>query len=145
MLAFSRCPHVSGASRTTAYLVKSFSAILSLKKSIFVQDLFVGAWQQADPAIDQVPFTFPPVHGPSKQGQGKKAKRGAFNKGIRQNGRQFARTRGCGRGFIAREATLLPQESKASKDKSRRLQDQRPAARRAVSAAEYAMALDEEL
>lgn len=29
--------------------------------SALLQDLFVGAWQQADPAVDQVPYTFPPV------------------------------------------------------------------------------------
>lgn len=44
-----------------------------------LQDLFVGAWQQADPAVDQVPYTFPPVlasHAGKALPKANKAKKG---------------------------------------------------------------------
>lgn len=113
-----------------------------------MQDIFVGAWQQASPDIDQVPFTFPPVHGPSRLGRGKKAKRGAFkNRGPRANGRRYARAKEQGRGFMvhAASAKLLPCQPKPSKGKLKQLQHKQPAVRSAVSAAEYAKALDQEL
>ncbi|DBA66882.1 TPA: hypothetical protein ACH3X2_002010 [Trebouxia sp. C0005] len=110
------------------------------------QDLFAGAWQQADPDIDQVPFTFPPVHGPSKMGRGQLAKRGNFQgRGApRQNGGQAARGRGQGRGFIQHPAQLLPESAKPSKARHNYVPLQ-PAPRRGVSAADYASALDQGL
>ncbi|KAL0044761.1 hypothetical protein WJX82_008644 [Trebouxia sp. C0006] len=110
------------------------------------QDLFAGAWQQADPEIDQVPFTFPPVHGPSKMGRGKRAKRGIFRgRGApRQNGGQAARGRGQGRAFIQHPAKLLPKPAKPSKVRHTYVPPE-PAPRRGVSAADYAQALDQGL
>ncbi|KAL0032885.1 hypothetical protein WJX77_004910 [Trebouxia sp. C0004] len=110
------------------------------------QDLFAGAWQQADPDIDQVPFTFPPVQGPSKMGRGKRAKRGIFRgRGApRQNGGQAARVRGQGRGFVQHPAKLLPETAKPSKVRHNYVPPQ-PAPRRGVSAADYASALDQGL
>ena len=66
------------------------------KGCVLMQDLIAGACQQADPDIDQVPFTFPPVHGPTKMGRGKRAKRGIFTDtgAPRHNGGQAARGRG---------------------------------------------------
>ncbi len=111
-----------------------------------MQDLFAGAWQQADPEIDQVPFTFPPVHGPSKMGRGKRAKRGIFRgRGApRQNGGQAARGRGQGRGFIQHPAKLLPKPAKPPKVRHNYVPPQL-APRRGVSAADYASALDQGL
>lgn len=114
-----------------------------------MQDIFVGAWQQANPDIDQVPFTFPPVYGPSKLGKGKKAQRGAFkNKGPRTNGGQYARGEQHGRGFMVHEsdAKLLPRQPKPPKDKrSKQMKGKQRGAKCGVSAAEYAKALDQEL
>lgn len=106
----------------------------------WVQDLFVGAWQQANPDIDQVPFTFPPVYGPSKLGRGKKAQMGAFkNKGPRTNGGQYARLKQHGRGFMVHEANMkLPPPKKMHAKSVKGKQH-------GVSTAEYAMALDQEL
>ena len=106
-----------------------------------LQDIFVGAWQQADPAIDQVPFTFPPAHGPTNTGRCKSTQRaflGAFkNKGSRQNGQQFAASRGHGRGFNPREAKLQPRAAKPPKGIKQ--------PKGGVSAAEYAKALEDGL
>lgn len=114
-----------------------------------LQDSFVGAWQQADPAIDQVPFTFPPVHGPSKLGKGKKARIGAFrNRGARPNGNQYARDKQRGRGFMVHEADakLLPRPPKPPKEKHLNyMKGKQRDARSGVSPAEYAKALDQEL
>lgn len=114
-----------------------------------MQDIFVGAWQQANPDIDQVPFTFPPVYGPSKLGKGKKAERGAFkNKGPRTNGGQYARGKQHGRGFMVHEsdAKLLPCQPKPPKQQHLKyVKGKQRDARSGVSAAEYAKALDQEL
>ena len=111
---------------------------------LLLQDLFAGAWQQADPEVDQVPFTFPPVHGPSRMG--KRAKRGVFGGrgGPRQNGSQAARGRGQGRGFAEHPAKLLPKPTKPPKTRQNFVPPQ-PETRRGVSAADYAQALDQGL
>ena len=55
-----------------------------------LQDLFVGAWQQADPAVDQVPYTFPPLipanlgKAQSKSSKPKKAQGKGKAKGLAQ-------------------------------------------------------------
>ncbi len=111
-----------------------------------MQDLFAGAWQQADPEIDQVPYTFPPVHGPSKMGRGRRARRGIFRgRGKpRQNGGQAAGSMGRGRGFAEHHKKLLPRPPKPPKGRGHWAPPQ-PMPKRGVSTADYAMALDQEL
>ena len=112
----------------------------------FVQDLFAGAWQQADPAIDQVPYTFPPVHGPAKMGKGKKSKKGVFKgKGkAHKNGGQAARGMEEGQGFIEHPQKLLPCPPKPPRARDQWVLPE-PMPRRGVSATDYAAALDQEL
>ena len=114
-----------------------------------LQDIFVGAWQQAKPNIDQVPFTFPPVSCPSKLGRGKKTQKGAFkNKGPRTNGGQYDRLKQRGHGFMMHEADakFLLHQPKPPKEKHlKHVKGRKLDARSGVSAVEYAKALDQEL
>lgn len=110
-----------------------------------VQDLFVGAWQQADPAVDQVPYTFPPVLAsvagkaqPKAKSKGKKSKAPLIRKTSQATKPKAKPMHDAGH--------LLPPQSVSTQHAAA---EKLPTAVQAkgvgVSAAEYAQALYEDL
>ena len=111
--------------------------------SFAMQDLFAGAWQQADPEVDQVPYTFPPADGASKMGRGRKATRGSFRgRGQpRQNSGRAIHGKAQGRGICKHPLAMPPRLPQ----KSVPFVPPVPATRQRVSAADYAAAIEGEL